>query len=36
MKKPGDDVWLTDGLGYMVAKDPYQEHLHAATDISEA
>ena len=27
MKRPKDDVWLSDGEGYMVEHEPYQDHL---------
>lgn len=28
-KQPGDQVWLMDGLGYMVTRPDYQEYLKA-------
>jgi hypothetical protein len=27
MKNPGDDIVLSDGLGYMVMEGPYEEHI---------
>jgi hypothetical protein len=27
MKCPKDDVWLSNGVGYMVEHEPYQNHL---------
>ena len=31
-KHPENDVWLTDGTGYMAQQAPYQEHLKVARD----
>jgi hypothetical protein len=33
--KPDDEVWLADGLGFMVGKDRYQNHLAEAADTLE-
>jgi hypothetical protein len=33
--KPLDEVWLFDGLGFMVGKDRYKMHLAAASDTVE-
>ena len=30
--KPFDEVWLSDGLGFMVGKDRYKKHLAEAAD----
>lgn len=35
MKFPEDDVWLSDGEGYFVAREPYAEHLRTAVRIKE-
>ena len=35
MKRPLDDVHLTDGSGFLVAEGPYQEHLKVAIEIKE-
>ncbi|KAG1726798.1 uncharacterized protein EDB91DRAFT_1239605 [Suillus paluster] len=32
---PDDEVWLSDGFGFMVGKDRYQRHLAVATDTLE-
>ncbi|KAG2335602.1 hypothetical protein BDR05DRAFT_978930 [Suillus weaverae] len=31
--KPFDEVWLSDGLGFMVGKDRYKMHLEEAADM---
>jgi len=31
-KNAADDVWLTEGEGYMTAEVPYEEHLKDATE----
>ncbi len=36
MKKPKDDIFLRDGLGYFVESAPYQEHLNESCEISQA
>ncbi|KAG1823162.1 hypothetical protein DFJ58DRAFT_738878 [Suillus subalutaceus] len=33
--KPFDEVWLSDGLGFMVGKDRYNTHLAEAADTLE-
>ncbi|KAG2066885.1 hypothetical protein BDR04DRAFT_1028962, partial [Suillus decipiens] len=33
--KPHDEVWLSDGLGFMVGKDRYKLHLSEASDTVE-
>ncbi|KAG1738323.1 uncharacterized protein EDB91DRAFT_1249240 [Suillus paluster] len=33
--KPYDEVWLFDGLGFMVGKEMYQKHLEEAADTVE-
>ncbi|KAG1727388.1 uncharacterized protein EDB91DRAFT_1253947 [Suillus paluster] len=33
--KPFDEVWLSDGLGFMVGKDRYKKHLAEAADTLE-
>jgi len=35
MKKPEDDVWLTEGSGYMVENDAYQVHLQSGVEFKE-
>ena len=35
MKLPEDDVWLSDGLGFFVKREPYQLHLRNALDTYE-
>lgn len=35
MKHPEDDVWLSDGHGFMVTDRPYKEHLKIAKEIKE-
>ena len=35
MKRPLDDVHLTDGSGFLVPEGPYQEHLKVAIEIKE-
>jgi hypothetical protein len=32
MKKSEDDVFLSDGEGYMVTSSPYQQHLHGSCE----
>jgi len=32
---PDDEVWLMDGLGYMVGKDRYKSHLEVARDTAD-
>jgi hypothetical protein len=32
MKKSEDDVFLSDGEGYMVALQPYQQHLQGSSE----
>jgi hypothetical protein len=34
-KHPENDVWLTDGTGYMTQRVPYQEHLKVARNRTE-
>ncbi|TFY54792.1 hypothetical protein EVJ58_g8650 [Rhodofomes roseus] len=36
MRRPGDDIPLADGHGFMVTNLPYKEHLKAAVDVREA
>ncbi|KAG1738664.1 uncharacterized protein EDB91DRAFT_1237711 [Suillus paluster] len=33
--KPYDEVWLSDGLGFMVGKERYRKHLEEAADTVE-
>ena len=35
MRKPEDDVSLSDGLAYMVANKPYQKHVAQAASNEE-
>ena len=35
MRKPKDDVSLSDGLAYMVANEPYQKHVAQAANNEE-
>jgi hypothetical protein len=35
MRKPEDDVALSDGLAYMVANEPYQNHIAQAANNEE-
>jgi hypothetical protein len=35
MKKSEDDVFLSDGEGYMVQLAPYQEHLNTSIETSQ-
>jgi hypothetical protein len=35
MKRPQDDVKLTNGSGYMVEQEQYREHLTNATEIKQ-
>lgn len=35
MKRPEDDVHLTDGTGFLTAEARYQEHLKVAIEIKE-
>lgn len=35
MRNPADDVNLSDGHGFMVTAEPYQEHLRIANDSRE-
>ena len=35
MKKPENDVSLSDGLGYMVENLPYQAHITMASETKE-
>ncbi|KAH9833985.1 uncharacterized protein C8Q71DRAFT_711618 [Rhodofomes roseus] len=35
MRRPGDDIPLADGHGFMVTNLPYKEHLKAAVDVRE-
>lgn len=35
MRKPEDDVPLSDGLAYMVANEPYQKHVAQAANNEE-
>jgi hypothetical protein len=36
MRKPENDVPLSDGLAYMVANEPYQKHIAQAANNEEA
>jgi len=33
-KNAADDVWLTEGEGFMTAAEPYEAHLKDATEIA--
>lgn len=35
MKKSEDDVFLSDGEGYMVALTPYQKHLEGSSETTQ-
>ena len=35
MRKPENDVPLSDGLAYMVANEPYREHISQAAKNEE-
>lgn len=35
MRKPKNDVSLSDGLAYMVANEPYQKHVGQAANNEE-
>ena len=35
MRKPEEDVSLSDGLAYMVANEPYQKHIAQAANNEE-
>jgi hypothetical protein len=35
MKKSEDDVFLSDGEGYMVSFAPYQEHLDGSSQTTQ-
>lgn len=35
MKKPENDIALSDGLGYMVENGPYQTHIATAAENKE-
>jgi len=35
MKRPEDDVHLTDGTGFMTQDEQYQSHLKVAIEIKE-
>ena len=35
MRKPEDDIPLSNGLAYMVANEPYQKHIAQAADNKE-
>jgi hypothetical protein len=35
MRKPEDDIPLSDGLAYMVANKPYQKHISQAANNEE-
>lgn len=35
MRKPEDDISLSDGLAYMVANEPYQKHVSQAANNEE-
>ena len=35
MRKPEDDIPLSDGLAYMVANEPYQNHVKQAANNEE-
>jgi hypothetical protein len=34
-KRPDDDVWLTDGTGFMVSRAEYMDHLNIAKTYKE-
>jgi hypothetical protein len=36
MRKPEDDIALSDDLAYMVANQPYHDHVSKAADNEEA
>jgi hypothetical protein len=36
MKKSEDDVFLSDGEGYMVQSGPYKEHLDSLVETTQA
>ena len=35
MKKPGHDVFLNDGCGYVVKSAPYMQHLQESTEATQ-
>jgi hypothetical protein len=35
MKRPMDDVWLSDGEGYLVEERPYIKHLKETLEIKQ-
>jgi hypothetical protein len=35
MKRPEDDVHLTDGTGFLTEESRYQKHLNVAIEIKE-
>ena len=35
MKNAQDDVWLANGLGYMVENEEYQQHLKKSDEVKE-
>ena len=35
MKHPDQDIWLSDGMSYMVQWEPYKHHLDSSTDAHE-
>ena len=35
MRRPEDDVPLSDGLGYMVGNEPYKKHISQASNNEE-
>jgi hypothetical protein len=35
MRKPENDIPLSDGLAYMVGNEPYQEHISQAANNEE-
>ena len=35
MKNPSDDVTLSDGLGYMVGKDAFDNYIRSAPPLSK-
>jgi hypothetical protein len=35
MKKPKDDVWLSDGEGYVVGEGPYSQHLKDTVEMKQ-
>ena len=35
MRNPWDDVILTDGSGFMVQNEPYQQHLKIAREVKD-